>query len=229
MEKVLVVVAHPDDEVLGMGGTIAKLTEAGKEVNVLIVTDGCTAQYRDKPNLMQILEEKKKQTRNAMEILGVKSVIYGDLFDMKLDVTAHIEINQIIEKAINDLQPDAVFTHFWGDVNLDHRRIYESVLVAVRPVYGQIVKELYCFEVPSSTEWNVQQVITVFLPNVYVDISNVKDRKYAAFAEYHQELREYPHPRSIEYLKRRDELHGLECGIGAAERFMLLRRIVERL
>ena len=130
MEKILVIAAHPDDEVLGMGGTIAKYTSLGDEVSILIVTDGSTSQYRDKPELGAIIEAKKNETKNSAAILGVKDILYGELPDMKLDMTPHIEINRVIENAIAVIQPSIVYTHFNGDINKDHQRVYESTLVA---------------------------------------------------------------------------------------------------
>ena len=168
--KILVIAAHPDDEVYGMGGTIAKLSEAGDEVHVLFVTDGCTAQYRNDPRLPQILAQKQEEARRANALLGVKAVHFGTLPDMRLDTVPHVEVNQLIEETVDAVAPEVVYTHFLGDVNLDHQMVYRSTLVAVRPVPGQTVRELYCYRVPSSTEWNPQLAHTAFLPNVMVDI-----------------------------------------------------------
>ena len=136
MKKVLVIAAHPDDEVLGMGGTVAKLVAEGVECHLLIVTDGSSSQYRESDDLVKIIEDKKQETKRCADILGFKSIIYGELPDMKLDCTPHIAINQIIEKVIEEVRPDTVFTHFWGDVNKDHQEVYKSTLVAVRPVFA---------------------------------------------------------------------------------------------
>ncbi len=226
MKRILVVAAHPDDEVLGMGGTIAKYASQGDEVAVLIVTDGSTSQYRDNSKLQEIISEKKAETSKCAAILGIKHVFYGDLPDMKLDITPHIEINRVIEKTINDFQPSIVFTHFIGDVNIDHRKVYESTLVACRPVSGQCVKRLFLYSVPSSTEWNVQMASNVFLPNWYEDISGeYAEKKYKAMECYKTELREYPHPRSIQYLKTADIAEGNKVGLLEAESFVLLRSI----
>ena len=227
MQKVLVVVAHPDDEILGMGGSIAKLSAQGKEVHVLIVTDGSSAQYRNSADLQKIIDAKKLETKNACDCVGVKSIHYGGLPDMRLDVTPHIQVNQAIEKVIDEIQPDAVFTHFYGDVNLDHQCVFKSVMVAVRPVADQVVKEVYCFNVPSSTEWNVFNASTMFMPNVVVDIADFAEKKYAALAEYKTELREYPHPRSIEHIRKQDEAEGLKAGLLSGESFMLIRKVVK--
>ena len=226
MERVLVIAAHPDDEVLGMGGTIAKYASRGNEVAVLIVTDGSTSQYRDDPKLKEILRAKKAETSNCAAVLGVKHVFYGELPDMKLDVTPHIEINRVIENAIDDFQPTIVFTHFSGDVNEDHRRVYESTLVDCRPVSEQCVKRLFLYSVPSSTEWNVQTATNVFLPNWYEDIAGENaEKKYRAMECYKTELREYPHPRSIKYLRTADVAEGNRVGLLASESFILLRSI----
>ena len=226
MKRVLIIVAHPDDEVLGMGGTIAKLVKDGNTVDVLIVTDGSSSQYRDSDHLTEIIEAKKKETRNCANVLGVRDIYYGELPDMKLDMTPHVRINQVIEEVIDKVQPDTVFTHFWGDVNCDHQNVYKSTLVAVRPVMGQVVRELYCYRVPSSTEWTPNKGDTMFMPNYFVNIEQYAEQKYKAFACYSTELREYPHPRSVQYLRENDKLVGLRVGMFVAEEFVMLRKMV---
>ena len=225
MKRVLVIAAHPDDEVLGAGGTIARLTSQGVECHLLIVTDGSSSQYRNSDHLHEIIEAKKIETKGCADLLGFKTIHYGELPDMKLDKTPHIVINHVIEKVIDQIQPDTVFTHFWGDVNRDHQEVYKSTLVAVRPVMGQVVKELYCYRVPSSTEWTPNKADTMYMPNYFVDIEKYAEQKYKAFACYSTELREYPHPRSIQYLSETDKAAGLRVGLMAAEEFVLLRKI----
>lgn len=225
MKKVLVISAHPDDEVMGIGGTIAKLTAQGVECHLLIVTDGSSSQYRDSGHLHAIIEAKKVETKRCADLLGFKSIHYGELPDMRLDMTPHIVINQIIEKVIDEVQPDTVFTHFWGDVNRDHQEVYKSTLVAVRPMMGQVVKELYCYRAPSSTEWTPNKADAMFMPNYFVDIEKFAEQKYKAFSCYSTELREYPHPRSVQYLKESDKAAGLKVGLMSAEEFVLLRKL----
>lgn len=226
MKRVLIVAAHPDDEVLGMGGTIAKYAMNGDSVAVLIVTDGSSSQYRDNEDLEQIIENKKRETQESARILGISRIYYGDQPDMKLDVTAHVDVNNAIEKVIDDFAPDVVYTHFPGDINKDHECVYKSTLVACRPVPGQTVKELYSYSVPSSTEWNVQNTQNVFTPNVFVDISGgYEEKKYSAMSAYSTELRDYPHPRSVEALKVLDRAVGVQVGMECAESFMLHRCI----
>ena len=225
MKRILVIAAHPDDEVLGMGGTIAKLVKAGCVVDILIVTDGSSSQYHDSDHLAEIIETKKKETRNCADILGARNIYYGELPDMKLDATPHIRINQVIEDVIDKVQPDTVFTHFWGDVNRDHQEVFKSTLVAVRPVMGQVVKEVYCYRVPSSTEWTPNKADTMFMPNYFVEIEQYAEQKYKAFACYTTELRDYPHPRSVQYLRETDKAAGLRVGMLAAEEFVMLRKL----
>lgn len=226
MDRVLVIAAHPDDEVLGMGGTIAKYAFAGAEIALLIVTDGSSAQYDGSGNIAAIIEKKKRETQDCASVLGISKIYYGGLPDMKLDVTPHIQVNAAIEKVVNEFKPNVVYTHFYGDVNKDHRCVYESTLVACRPVANQIVKKLFAYSVPSSTEWNIQNVNSAFMPNWYEDISGVfAQKKYEAFSKYKTELRDYPHPRSTEYLQQADIAEGLRVGLGATESFVLLRNI----
>lgn len=223
--KVLVVAAHPDDEVYGMGGTIAKMAAQGHEVHVLIVTDGCTAQYAGRPDLPEIIERKHTEALVANRLLGIKEVRFGTFPDMRLDTVPHVEVNRLIEETVDVIQPEVVYTHFFGDVNLDHQIVYRSTLVAVRPAPGQCVRELYCFRVPSSTEWGPQLGHTAFLPNVMTDIGGFEDVKEQAILAYQTEVRPYPHPRSPRYVRETDRARGLEWGIGSAEAFWLLRKI----
>lgn len=224
--RVLIIAAHPDDEVLGMGGTIARLSEQGAEIALFILTDGSSCQYKDDPEIDEIIKNKKQETRNSCNILGIRHIYYGNLPDMKLDTIPHVDINKAIEEIIECFKPNEVYTHFWGDVNKDHQCAYESTLVACRPTQSQCVKRIFVYSVPSSTEWNVQCSNEIFMPNWYVDISNgYNEKKYQAMLCYNTELRQYPHPRSIEYLRAADVAEGNRVGVMAAESFMLIRSI----
>ena len=142
-----------------------------------------------------------------------------------MDTVSHVEVNQLIEETVDTVAPEVVYTHFYGDVNLDHQMVYRSTLVAVRPVPGQTVRELYCYRVPSSTEWSPQLAHTVFLPNTMVDISHYTARKEPPLLDYQTEERPYPHPRSAQYVRETDRTCGLQWGMGSSEAFMLLRQI----
>lgn len=225
MKKALIIVAHPDDEVLGMGGTIAKLTERGVETHLLIVTDGSSSQYKGAADLDSIIEKKKTETKESCAILGIRSVTYGNLPDMKLDTLPHVEINAVVEGAIRSIRPDTVFTHFYGDVNLDHQLVFRSVMVACRPLSGQCVRAVYCFENPSSTEWNAVSPQTVFIPNYFVNIGDQLETKLLALSCYRTELRAYPHPRSIEHIEKVNVAEGIKLGLPAMERFLMIRQL----
>jgi len=221
-EKILVIGAHPDDETFGMGGTILKHTSNGNIVHVLIITDGSSSQYE---NYEEMIEEKKIEATNAMKTLGVEKIEFNILPDMKLDTIPHIEINEIIETKIYDFQPEIVYTQHWGDVNKDHRLVFESTIVAVRPTPSQVVHEVYTYETPSSTEWQAPRIEDVFTPNCYVDISEYLEQKMKAIECYKSEIRKYPHPRSPKAVAIYNKKNGITVGRRAAERFVLIREI----
>ncbi|RDU22107.1 PIG-L deacetylase family protein [Anaerosacchariphilus polymeriproducens] len=222
MSNILVIAAHPDDEIYGMGGTIAKLADQGHKVYTLIVTEGCSMQY---PGETEKIAMKKEEAIKANELLGVKKVIFGELPDMKLDSIPHVQINGVIENAVRELQPDIVYTHHFGDVNKDHKMVYESTLVAVRPLHTQCVKEVYCYQVPSSSEWAGPFQAEVFLPNVFESIEKYSHLKEEAILAYNTEIREFPHPRSLKYVNLWDSMHGARVGLPAAEAFQMVRSI----
>ena len=220
--KILIIAAHPDDEVYGMGGTIAKLSSLGHQVYILIVTEGCSAQYPGNP---QIIEDKKQEALQCSQILSVSEVIFGNLPDMKLDSISHVEINAVIEKTVNAIKPDIVYTHHKGDINKDHRLVYESTLVACRPTAGQCAKQLLCYQVPSSSEWCGPNAEEIFIPNVFEEIETYAKTKHQAILTYKTEIREYPHPRSLEYVTLWDKSTGMKVGLKQAEAFRLIRDI----
>ena len=220
--KVLVIAAHPDDEVLGMGGTIARHAKLlGDTVRTLIVTDGSSSQYPDRPD---IIRKKYEEAQRASDILGVEKHIHHDLPDMKLDTIAHTEINRVVEQNIAEFQPQIVYC-VHPDVNKDHQCLYESTCVALRPVPGMTVRKFLTYAPLSSTEWTPPVGFAPFEPNVFVDISETIDAKIAAFREYKTELRESPHPRSIEGIKAFAAREGMRVGCAYAEPFCLIREI----
>ncbi|MDD4170079.1 MAG: PIG-L family deacetylase [Desulfotomaculaceae bacterium] len=219
--KCLVLAAHPDDEIYGAGGTIARYTQMGAEVYVVILTEGCSTQY---PGQDGMKERKRREALAANQIIGTREVIFYELPDMKLDTLAHVEINRIIEDCIKKLKPAVVFTHHHGDVNKDHRLVFDSTLVAVRPVAGCPVKKLYTYEVPSSTEW-ATGAQSCFIPNTYFDISPVVEQKIAAIKAYSSELRPFPHPRSEQAVRLHHQCRGVACSMKYAEAFTLIREL----
>lgn len=216
-KTVLVVGAHPDDEVLGAGGAIAKHAAAGDEVHVLIVTEGTTAQYDDE----SLIEQKRADARACAEVLGVVGVHFGDLPDMRLDDMAHVEVNAVIEEVCAEVEPDVVYTHSRREVNRDHVAVHDSTLVATRP--GSGVEEVLAYETPSSTEYAPET--SGFEPTLFVDITDYIDAKIEAFECYDLETREYPHPRSAKALRALARTRGTASDCATAEAFDVLRMI----
>lgn len=214
-DTVLVVGAHPDDEVLGAGGTMAKHADAGEEVHVLIVTEGTTQQYDDE----DLVERKRRDARACADRLGASEVHFGDLPDMRLDDVPHVEVNAVVEEVCEAVAPDLVYTHSRREVNRDHVAVHDSTLVATRP--GSGVSTVLAYETPSSTEWAPRT--DGFEPDLFVDIEGHLDAKVEAFEAYETEVREYPHPRSAEALRALAKTRGTACGSPTAEAFDVLR------
>jgi LmbE family N-acetylglucosaminyl deacetylase len=220
--RVLTVAAHPDDETLGVGGTMARLAAAGHEVWVCILSEGVTARHRH-------VEQQKECAIRAADILGVANVVFYELPDQRLDALPLLEVITPIEKCIGELHPEVVFTHFSQDANQDHRTVFQATLVAARPVEGSSVRRLLCYETASSTEWAPPFPGSVFSPNVFVDIAGTLPAKLEALAAYERthsgEMRPYPHPRSYEAVEAYAKRHGAAAGVHAAEPFMLVRQV----
>lgn len=225
--KILVVAAHPDDEVLGCGGTIARHAEAGDQVNVLIVAEGATSrqQQRDRTQATLELSNLAKAAQRAGEILGAKGVELLDLPDNRLDSLDRLDLIKEIEMRVARHQPQVVYVHHAGDVNVDHRRLHEAVVTACRPTPGNTVQRLLSFEVASSTEWQAPGSAPAFQPNWFVDISAQWARKRDALEAYNSEMRPWPHARSIEALEHLARWRGAQVGVEAAEAFCLLRQL----
>jgi LmbE family N-acetylglucosaminyl deacetylase len=212
---ILVIGAHPDDEVLGAGGAIAKHAAAGDEVHALIVTEGTTAQYDDK----SLIEQKRRDARACADVLGMTDIHFGDLPDMRLDDVAHVEVNTVIEEVCAEVEPDVVYTHSRREVNRDHVAVHDSTLVATRPSNG--VEMVLAYETPSSTEYAPET--TGFEPTLFVDISDYLETKTDAFECYDIEIREPPHPRSVKALRALARMRGSASDAAAAEAFDVLR------
>jgi N-acetylglucosamine malate deacetylase 1 len=219
--KILVLAAHPDDEVLGMGGTLClHAAEHGDEVRVVCVTDGSSAQY---PGDTDVRERKNQEAQRAAEVLGVEDYVHLDLPDMRLDTLTHVDLNGVVEGHVREVGAEVVYAPH-PDVNLDHRTLFDSVAVATRPMPGQAVRRVLTYAPTSSTEWT-PAATNWFVPNWFVDISATLERKLEAFACFETERRDYPHPRNDRALRAHAEFYGASVGCEYAEPFVLVRNV----
>ncbi len=225
-DSVLVIAAHPDDEVLGCGGTLAKWVDAGASVHVAFLADGVFSRSGEPQAQQAQLAERRSAARTACGILGVHSVSFGDFPDNRMDTVALLDIAQAVEALVREHLPDTVLTHHAGDVNVDHRLLHEAVVTACRPQAGHPVKTILCFEIASSTEWQLPASAQPFAPNWFVDISATFARKMDALQTYSEELREWPHPRSLQGVAHLAHWRGATVGVDAAEAFILGRRLL---
>jgi len=229
MPNILVVAAHPDDEVLGCGGTIAKHADAGDAVSVVILAEGLTsrAAVRDREAFSPGLSDLAASAERANRILGVSSLKLHDFPDNRLDSVNLLDVVKVVESAIESCRPSILYTHHSGDVNIDHRRIHEAVVAACRATPGQPVRNLLYFEVASSTEWQTPGSAPAFTPHVFVNIESTLERKLAALDSYGSELRQFPHPRSLAAVEALARWRGASSGFAAAEAFVLGRSLIE--
>ena len=213
--EALVIAAHPDDEVLGCGGTIALHTRGGERVVTLITCESVSLRYRD------VDVDMERQTRDAAAVLQVDDVIELGFPDQALDTLTLTDLIVRLEQVVNEVQPRVVYCQYGGDVNRDHQLLFKATLVATRPM-ARSIEAIYAYSTLSSTEWGYPRT---FSPDTWVDISTTLDQKLAAMACYRSELHDFPHPRSLKAIRSKAEADGSACCLRAAEPFMTLRRI----
>ena len=226
-QKILIIAAHPDDEVLGCGGSMAKWAKDGHEVHVLILAEGSTSRdrQRDRASRTEELSLLVQSAKRATYILGVESVELLDYPDNRMDSIDLLDVVKPVEEIIEKLQPEVVVTHHAGDLNIDHQITHQAVITACRPQLGHPVKRILSFEVPSSTDWQTPTAKNAFYPNWFEDISDIMELKINALEVYQSELREWPHTRSIKAIDHLARWRGASVGCEAAEAFMLVREI----
>lgn len=224
--RILAIVAHPDDEVLGCGGALARHAAHGDDVWIVILADGQTS--REDGAGAATIAKREAAAHAAGSLLGAKQVLLHGLPDNRLDTQPRLGLAKIVEKHIQEIAPDVVYTHHIGDVNVDHRYVHEATVTACRPQPGHPVKTLLFFEIPSSTEWQPPFSGGPFLPNWFVDISDVLKCKMEALRAYNDEMRPWPHPRSYEAVEHLARVRGATVGCAAAEAFMLGRAIRDK-
>ena len=216
--NVLVIAPHPDDEVLGCGGTIMKHNQRGDSVYVCIVTSAYTPDWSG-----EFINNRLEEIKRSKKILNIKKICLLDYPTVKLDTIPQKELNDSISNVISAVAPDVLYIPHRGDLNKDHRIVFEASLVASRPIYEYKIKSIMSYEVPSETEWG--RVIEPFVPNVYVDITDTIRCKTKSMKSYASELREYPHPRSVENIYAIARKRGSEVGVELAEAFELIREV----
>jgi len=221
-KKILIVAAHPDDEVLGCFGTVARLIKEGYEAYTLILGEGKTS--RDK---QRVVENKKDEIevlnteiQKANDMIGIKKVFVESFADNRFDSVDLLDIIKVISRVKEEVKPDIIFTHYEHDLNIDHQLTYKAVITATRPMEDECVKEIYSFEILSSTEWNYP---LSFSPDTYFDINDTLDLKIQAMEEYTSELCIYPHPRSLEGIELNAKYQGMRVGKKYVEAFKSIR------
>lgn len=218
--KVLVIAPHPDDEILGVGGTMAKRAQVGDEVYVCIVTKGQSPMF-DK----ELIEQGRSECRKADALLGVKETFFLDFPAVMLESVPRYELNGKICDLIQKLEPDEVYLPHWGDMQLDHQMVLEATMVGVRPKYRHKVKRVYAYETLSETGWNVPNIQNEFIPNVYENITETLEQKLVAMDIFKSQLGEFQDPRSVGALEALAKFRGSTICVKAAEAFVLIREI----
>ena len=212
--NILVLAAHPDDESIGMGGTIKKLSKK-HNIHLCVLTEGVSAQYNEKKMIL----ERKNACKKSGKILGITNYTFLDFPDMKLDSISHLEVNKELEKIISKFKPKIVYSPPSHDLNKDHKLVFDSTLVATRP-FSSSVKQLLSYESPGP-------VIQPFRPTVYENVEKEFSYKLSAFKMYKSEVMRFPHPRSIRAVENLAVLRGVESGLKKAEAFQLIRNIID--
>ena len=218
MKSILVIAPHPDDEILGCGGTLLKHTANSDTVCCVIVTKAYTPDWSEK-----FLHTREQEIKKAHAIMKIEKCYFLDLPTVKVDTIPQKQLNDALARIISEVKPEIVYTPSGVDLNKDHRLVHEAVLVATRPTHAPFVKRVLAYETVSETEWG----IAPFVPQVYVDISDVLTKKLGAMKAYASELRQYPHPRSLEGIEILAKKRGIEAGARACEAFSLIREIIQ--
>ncbi|MDE5700809.1 MAG: PIG-L family deacetylase [Lachnospiraceae bacterium] len=230
MKTVLVVAAHPDDEILGVGGTVARHVAEGDVVYALILGEGQTSRstHREEAD-RAIVEELHQNTLAGADAVGFREVFFADFPDNRFDDVDLLDIVKAVEQKIRELRPQIVYTHYSGDLNVDHQYTARAVLTATRPIGDYCVEEIYAFETLSSSEWNFDySAQPAFSPNVFVDITDYYAQKEQAMNCYVSELCAFPHPRSLTGMDVLSRTRGMAAGMERAEAFLLIRKTLRR-
>lgn len=221
MKKVLVIAPHPDDEILGCGGTMIRNIKEGNEVYVCVVTKGYPPLFNAERTALN-----REDTIACHKAIGVTDTYYLDFPSTQLETIARSDFNGSILDVVRKIQPDEVYIPHWGDMQKDHQMVAEAAMVAVRPKYIPQVKRVYSYETMSETAWNAPNVQNEFIPNVFVDISDTLEDKKKALSYFKLQVSEFPDARSLEAIEALAKYRGAIANMKAAEAFMLIRELV---
>lgn len=225
VDKILVIAAHPDDEIIGLGGTLRKHVKKGDEVEVLILGDGKTSRdIKYKKIKDDVKRSSVSETKKALNVLGIKKFQREFLPDNRFDCLVLLDIVKIISSYVQKYSPTIIYTHHYGDLNVDHQLTSEAVIIATRPIEFPELRELRMFETLSSTEMAGARYTHVFVPNLFVDIENELDDKLKSMSCYASELKEFPHPRSLKAIEYNAYVWGAKNNKKAAEPFYLFKK-----
>jgi LmbE family N-acetylglucosaminyl deacetylase len=219
--RLLVIAPHPDDEVLGVGGTIARFAAEGAAVHVGIVTRGTEPLFTEEFN-----RQAKREVERAHERLGVSATHFLEFPAAELDKVQHRELNRAMGELIAEVRPQRIYVPFPGDIHKDHQLVFESALVACRPAHDHAPVAIYAYETLSETNWNAPYLTPGFAPNVFVDVSDHLEAKLEAMECYESQLKAFPNERSLESLRALAMLRGSTVGVPAAEAFVLVRQVM---
>lgn len=218
--RVLVIAPHPDDEIIGVGGTIAKRANDGDEVFVCVVTKGKSPIFND-----EFIEQGRKECRKADKKLGVKETIFLDFPAVMLETVPRYEFNGKISEVVNSIKPDEVYIPHRGDMQIDHQMVVDAAMVAVRPRGNNYPKRVYAYETLSETGWNIPNIVNEFIPTVYEDITDTYEMKLEAMAIFESQLSVFPEARSIGAIEALAKYRGATVSVKAAEAFSLVREV----
>lgn len=220
--KILVIATHPDDEVLGCGGTMARSASKGDEVHVLVVTRGIPELYP-----AEFIEKIRAELHEAHNVLKVTQAHFLDFPAPKMDTVPQHELADGIKNIIEEIGPQTIYLPHGGDIHVDHRAVYLATLVAARPMDSSMVRQLLCYETLSETEWAPPTRDSMFIPTVFVNIADHLETKLKAMSCYRSQLRSSPHPRSLETIRSLAQYRGATVGYPAAEAFSLIRQTID--
>mgnify|MGYP001188464319 CR=1 FL=1 len=225
MKKIMLVAAHPDDELLGSAGTLLFYKKKGYKIKIIFLSDGESSRNSSKKKINFLINQRKIQAIKVSKLCKFIEPAFAELPDNRLDTIPMLKIIRFIESEIKKFKPTIIITHNENDLNIDHKLTFNAVVTATRPSTKTFVKSIYCFETPSSTENNFSKIKVNFNPNLYFDISKFINKKIELLKIYKREMRPYPNSRSLEGIKVLAKYRGSQIGVKYAEAFYLLRKL----